>query len=97
MTQLPLFHSAPHRGVPTQAAAARSIEPHMGRLQGIVLDAIRASADGLTLFELSDQTGIRLQTCCARVNELTKAGRLANTGRTRRSPSGRASIVWEAK
>ena len=73
---LPLFNhvSTPaHNGTDTSAEAADSIKPVLGHLQNKVLDAFMAAGSmGLTTEEAEGITGLRHQTCSARVNELSK-------------------------
>lgn len=82
----------------TSKAAAEAIEPHLSRLQNVVLFRFRvAGARGLTLEELSAAAELKLQTVCARRRELDKLGLIIDSGRTRQTSSGRAAAVWTIK
>lgn len=82
----------------TSHAAAKAVEPRVGTQRRAVLDALRAS-DGLTHEELvqvvqtirpgTSESGIRTRT-----KELVDAGYVCNSGRTRKTSRGLASIVW---
>ena len=74
-TDLPLFNhqTVAHNGVETSVEAAESIKPVLGALQNKVLDAfVAAGPMGLTTEECEGITGLKHQTCSARVNELSK-------------------------
>jgi len=63
----------------TSRAAAEHIEPVTGRLRLEVLDFI-TDMKGATNNEISNGTGIKLQTVCARRNELADAGAIRDSG-----------------
>ena len=74
-TDLPLFNhqTVAHNRVETSVEAAESIKPILGALQNKVLAAfVAAGPMGLTTEECEGITGLRHQTCSARVNELSK-------------------------
>jgi len=48
----------------------------------------------MTLEELSIDTGMKLQTCCARRNELGKKHFVIDSGTRRPTNSGRTATVW---
>jgi hypothetical protein len=87
---------APHNGTPTSRAAALSIMPRAGTLRAKVLATIIAT-NGATNEQISDRTGMLLQTVCARVNELARGGFIEDSGRTNRGRSGRDAVVWVKK
>jgi hypothetical protein len=79
----------------TSCAAAQSIAGGIGRLQGLVLDALTALGDtGSTDDELEVGLGIKHQTVSARRRELVLKGLVRNSGRTRLTRSKRAATVW---
>lgn len=95
MTQTLLqFDTAPHNGTPTSRAAAESIEPHLGRLQSLVLAYIARHPDGVTDEEIARD--LDLNPSCARPRriELLRKGLIRDTGRTRPTSSGRAAAIW---
>ena len=47
--------------------------------------------------EVEVVTGLRHQTASARVNELMRSRRVRDSGRRRKTRSGRRAIVWTAK
>ena len=49
---------------------------------------------GATLEEISNMTQIKLQTVCARRNELGKNKLVVDSGTRRKTSSGRTAIVW---
>ena len=91
--------SAPHNGTDTSISAAIEIEPHLNRLEQIVLDAIEKSVDGLTRDEITKITSLRTATVCARCNSLLKKNKVKpkfeETGEkiTRPTDSGRKAEV----
>jgi hypothetical protein len=79
----------------TSRKAADSMEPHMGRLQALVLAAI--SACPRTARELEDDLDMRTQTVTGRIRELVLLGKVEDSGLRRRTDSGRSAKVWRAK
>ena len=95
MTLLELYDNPPaqqHSDASRDAAAA--IKPHAATLRLKVRDAILSAADGLTDEEGIDATGIPASTYRPRRVELVLAGRVADSGRTRPTKSGRKATVW---
>lgn len=90
-----IAHPAPHCGRPTSEEAARRIEPHLGRLASMVLNAILAEG-GATCDRVEEVTGLSHQTASARCRQLFQAGRIYDSGRAARTRSGRNAIVWQA-
>ena len=79
----------------TSIAAKRSIGPASKTLRGEIFRCILAhGAFGATLNEISDELEIRLQTTCARRNELGKKGLVIDSGARRLTDSNRKAIVW---
>lgn len=58
-----------------------------------VLEILRGS-EGLTNDEMEAAIGGTHQTVSPRVHELAQAGRVVDTGKRRRSRSGKPAIVW---
>ena len=75
-------------GASLRGAPARNLRSQVFRF------VLRQSANGATNEEISDSTGIKLQTVCARRNELGKKYVLVDSGRRRATSSGRSAIVW---
>lgn len=82
---------------PTSVAAALAIRSDAQRLRDAVFAAIReAGADGLTDEEGILQTGIAASTYRPRRGELVAYTRVRDSGKTRRTHSGRQAVVWVA-
>jgi hypothetical protein len=79
----------------TSKAAAKSIEPHMGRLQQRVYDLIVAKPR--TAWEIECDTGLRAQAITGRIRELTLAGKIEDSNERRETGSGRKAVVWRVK
>lgn len=87
----------PHNGTPTSRAAAESLTPHVGRLEAVVLDAIRdAGHHGRTCDEVEQLAELSHQTTSARVRGLLDAGLIECSGLTRPTRSGRQARVYVA-
>jgi hypothetical protein len=85
---------APHNGTITSFRAAQSIVPHLGPMQARVLSFIEDNGPA-TEEEISLGTGMRLQSVCARVNELVhQKHQLRDTGDKRQTTSRRWAVVW---
>jgi predicted transcriptional regulator len=81
---------------PTSAAAAVSVRETAGTVRARCLAFIRARGPwGATRDEIARGCGIRIQTVCARVDELLKVGAVRRTSRTRVTDTGRAAEVVE--
>ncbi len=85
------MHASP---TDTEREAAEAIAPRVGIWRWRVLQAIAASRDGLTDWEIHKQTGGLLYTVAPRRVELLEAGLIEDSGRRRRIPTGRRAIVW---
>ncbi len=105
LSDLPLF-GAPQRprveappfihGSETSRQAAVAIRPAAGTLRARVLAAIEAASDGLTDEEGCEATGMNPSTWRPRRGELLVGGFIRDTGRTRKSASGREATIWAA-
>jgi len=85
-------------GSDTSQDAAESIQPHLNRLCGIVLDAIGAAGSrGMTCDEVEASLDLRHQTASARVHELGRSGKIVDSGERRVTRSGRKAAVWTAR
>jgi hypothetical protein len=81
----------------TSRAAAESVKGSAAGFRAIVLGAIRgAGAVGYTCDELEAYLSLTHQTCSARVRELVLRGDVLDSGKTRKTRSGRAATVWIA-
>lgn len=81
----------------TSRAAAESIRPTAQTLRNAVLLSIAARGDyGATDEELQVALSMNPSTQRPRRVELCDAGKVADSGRTRRTRSGRAATVWVA-
>jgi hypothetical protein len=91
---------APHNGTDTSRAAALALDPAWRATTcGKVYAAIVAAGEAaITREELTDVTGMPIQTVCGRVNDLLKTGMIYEPeGVTRPTKSGRAAQVVRAK
>lgn len=79
----------------TSVEAAEGIKPDASRLRALVLSAI-VSGGGLTDEEGIERTGLSPSTYRPRRVELVQAGRVADSGGTRPTRSGRKAAVWVA-
>lgn len=93
-----IYHDSPgHRGVDTSIAAAADLEAKLGRLQQMVLAAIREAVwPGLTADELCDRLKLSRWTVQPRTSELRHKGLIRDSGQRRRNASGKQAIVWVA-
>ena len=82
----------------TSRASAREIEPEAQTLQGRVLSAIRAAEHGgMTDEELQTDLEMNPSTQRPRRRELQLKKLIRDSGRTRRTKSGRKAVVWVAE
>ena len=93
----------PTNGTPTSQAAAASLRGHVGRLEAVVLDAIRAAGErGLTGEEIEDATGLSGNTSRPRLVTLRGLGLVMKATddegqvMTRPTRSGRQAVCWVA-
>lgn len=82
---------------PTSLEAAQAILPKAGTLRRKVLDYIAAQADGATDQEIQQALGMDPSTERPRRVELQRAGLVCDSGKTRRTASGRNAVVWILK
>lgn len=79
----------------TSHMAAETIAPRITALQKMVRNEFKhAGHNGLTDEELTDRLGLRGSTARTRRSELTDAGLIKDSGRTRPLISGRPGTVW---
>lgn len=95
----PVRESAPYvPGSDTSEVAAKRIAPHLNRLQGLVLAAIRsAGSKGMTDEEMGIATGLGGSTVRPRRGELATRGLILKTTERRLTASGSPACVWVAK
>lgn len=91
----------PYRGEPpaqahsaTSLAAAASIKTAIGPLHRQILDHLKSSPNGATDEELMHALDMGGNTERPRRRELELMGRIVNSGKTRRTRSGREAVVW---
>lgn len=96
MSQGDLFAAPAQAHSATSKAAAESIRPAAATLRAAVLRLIRTYPGGLTDEEGIDLTGLSPSTYRPRRIENVRAGLIRNSGRTRKTRSGRDATVWEA-
>jgi len=86
-----------HRGRDTSRLAAAIIRASAEGLRHRVLGAIRDLGEhGAICDEIECALDITHQTASARVHELAWAGFIQDSGRQRKTRSGRAAVVWVA-
>lgn len=95
-SDLPLFmREAPHSGPKTSRDAAADIRKHLPALEGKVLVFIAGRPEGATNDEIETALGLIGSTVRPRVVELRARGLVRDSGKTRKTRTGRAAIVWE--
>ena len=86
------------RHSPTSRAAAEAIAPTAGTLRAAVLTYLRQRGDeGATDSECQESLGMNPSTQRPRRIELVEAGLVVDSGRVRKTPSGRKAVVWVAR
>jgi len=85
----------PAKGPSTSRDAAESLT-NVSKLASEVFAEIMSKPNGMTCDEVEMLMDGRHQTISARVNELRDKGWIKDSGRTRRTRSGRKAIVWIA-
>lgn len=94
---IPLRALSRRGGPPTSRRAAASIEHVAGTRRQVVYDLIvAAGADGLTDDEGESHLEWKSQQWTPRRHELLRLGLIRDSGRRRRTSSGRTAIVWIA-
>lgn len=80
---------------PTSRASGGRIRQDAGRLEVRVLDALRdAGREGLTDAEIEEVTGLGGNTARPRRVRLVELAHVIDSGRRRRTTSGRLATVW---
>lgn len=105
MTQRTLFSAigqasepVAHNATDTSMSAARKAGGRAATRRAVVLEFVRAQGQtGATIDEIVLATGILTATVCARVNELHRAGSVADSGRRRPTRTGAAATVWTCR
>lgn len=95
--QMSLFadHAPYVRKSKTSKAAAKSVKPFLPTQRLLVVRTIEAQGErGLTCDGVEEITGLRHQACSARVLELREAGLIVDSGRTRKTRSGRQAVIY---
>ena len=90
---LPLFAAARRTDPATSHAAARTAP--VSEHQRLILDALAVGPAGAS--GIAERCGLLPHQVNKRINELAKAGRIVETGRTVRSASGRGEREWTQK
>jgi hypothetical protein len=80
----------------TSMAAAEKIRGKCGPLHNRLLDALRASSEGLTDDEMQAALDMNPSTQRPRRIELLSMGKIRDSGTTRPTRTGRAAAVWVA-
>lgn len=86
----------PASNATTSREAAEAIAPKVPGLRGAVLRVIK-NLDGATCDEVCDALELNGNTVRPRIRELVQAGRVYDSGETRRLASGRKAIIWRAR
>jgi predicted transcriptional regulator len=85
------------RDTDTSIAAADAIASSAGRLQRMVLFAVREVGErGLTSEEIAARLDVGFASIQPRTSELRRKGLIEDSGQRRRNLSGKAAIVWTA-
>lgn len=86
----------PHvAGSDTSIAAAKSMEPQVGKMQAEILRLLHTHSDrGLTCDAIERITSWAHQSASARIRELVKAGLVVDSGERRKGRSGRTGRVY---
>lgn len=84
-------------GSDTSETAAEQIESVAGKMRRLVYDHIKSQDEGATCDECEVSLDLKHQTCSARITELKRLGSIVDTGRRRKTRSGRGAAVYVAK
>lgn len=84
-----------HNGTPTSREAAHSVKPHVSAQRSRVLALLASRDGGMTAQEIEDALSLSGSSVRPRIVELRESGCVRDSGRTRKSSSGRACVVWE--
>jgi hypothetical protein len=91
---LPLFDSPRPSPAATSRAAAESVAKAVGYIEQRIIDHLeQLGSHGATADEAEVALNLRSATGSARFSEMTKAGRITRTTRTRPTRSGRGAFV----
>lgn len=77
----------------TSQAAAADAAPTAPILRALVLDVLERS-NGLTADEVAGRLGMSILSIRPRVTELSRLGKVRDSGSRRRNVSGKSAIVW---
>lgn len=88
----PLFAAARKTDPPTSHAAARQVESFRGEHERRILEALAAGPG--TKDEIAARSGLSEQQVIRRIHALVRRGKVADTGITRSTASGRMATVW---
>lgn len=91
---------APFSDTQTSFDAALAIEPHLQKLERVVLECIQkwtALTFGITDERVSEETGLSGNTVRPRRGSLVEKGLVEWSGLTRRTKAGRPAKVWRIK
>jgi hypothetical protein len=80
----------------TSRAAALAMYGKVSELQRTILDWVGASPDGLTDEQIQEVSGMSPNTQRPRRVECVRKGLLRDSGRMRKTRSGRMAVVWGA-
>jgi transcription initiation factor IIE alpha subunit len=96
MSETPLLDWLPvhQRHSPTSRAAAEAIKMHVGPMHRVILRFLHDRSWGATDEEMQDVLDIKESTQRPRRRELQQAGLIADSGKTRKTESGRRAVVW---
>ena len=96
--KLALVSSAPYQPhSATSTSAAKAIEPVAGTQRALIVERIRdAQSLGMTDGEIQYECEMAGDTVRPRRGELQKDGLIVDSGRTRKTASGRDAVVWVA-
>lgn len=86
-----------HNGTATSIEAAIHARQFKGQQHRRIMDHLRTCVDGATREEIAIATGVSIQSCCARMVELIRAGFIVETDRKRKTSTGRNAVVIEVK
>lgn len=88
----PLFTLARRSDRPTSQAAAHDAAELLHEHERLILEALAAGPGNKD--ELAARCGLTEQQVIRRMARLERTGRVADTGTTRRTTSGRMAVVW---